>query len=187
VNGFDVFGRLCVTVPDRERQDRTEETERWAGHFAQLLPQALNDRFGVAPESSESWRGGVGSLTHAEPLAPLAAAPAAPSSSDDSLVFSLRAGDLGEIRFQLERSDAGVRVVIGADGRNAMTAAGAEQSALESALKAAGLRVQSVSVVPLSKFGTPLARGGGAPDARHVRHAHAGARSERTRRVKLIG
>jgi hypothetical protein len=126
-------------------------------------------------------------LTQAEPLAPLAPAPQASGSPDDSLVFSLRAGDLGEIRFQLDRSDGGVRVVIGADGRNAMTAAGAEQGALESALKAAGLRVQSVSVVPLSKFGTTLARGGSAPDGRHVRHAHAGTRAERTRRVKLIG
>jgi len=187
LNSVDVFERLCITVPQRETEDRAEETERWAAYFAQVLPQALNDRLGVAPESSESWQGGVGNLTPSEPLAPLLGEAESAGTSSDSLVFSLRAGDLGELQCRLERSEAGVRVLIGVDGRNALAAAGAEQGALESALRTAGLNVQSVSVVPLSKFGTTLARGGTAPDGRLVRHAPVGAREQRGRRVKLIG
>lgn len=187
MNGTDVVARLSVTVPDREREDRTEETERWAGYFAQLLPQALSNRVGRVEESSESWQGGVGSLTRPEPPAPAPGPAEASGNEGENLVFTLHAGDLGELRCELERSAAGVRVVIGVDGRNAMTAAGAEQSALESALRSAGLRVQSVAVVPLSKFGTALARGSGAQDGRFVRHAHTGTRLERGRRLKLIG
>ena len=187
MNTVDVLERLCITVPDRERADRTEETERWAAHFAQAIPAALSDRFGIAEQSSESWRGGVGNLTPPEPLTAPPAVAESSGTDSESLVFSLHAGDLGELKCLLDRSEGGMRVLIGVDGRNALTAAGAEQSALEAALRAAGLNVRSVAVVPLSKFGTALARGGGAPDGRFVRHAPAGARNERGRRVKLIG
>ena len=187
MNSIDVFERLCITVPQRASEDRTEETERWAAYFAQALPQALNDRLGLAPESSESWQGGVGRLTAPEPLAPLLGEAETPGASADSLVFRLNAGDLGELMCRLERSEAGVRVLIGVDGRNALTAAGAEQGALELALRSAGLNVQSVAVVPLSKFGTTFARGGSTPDGRPVRQAQVGAREQRGRRVKLIG
>lgn len=187
MTGFDYIARLSAVTLERETTARTEETERLAGLFAQALPQALQQALGLLAESSESWRGGVGSLTHDEPLAPLAAGAEASGTDGESMVFSLRAGDLGELKCQLERTDAGVRVIIGADGRNALTAASAERGALESALKAAGLTVRSVVVVPLSKFGTVLARGGGAENGRLVRHPHAGSREERNRRLKLIG
>jgi hypothetical protein len=186
VNSFDPFTRLGAATVERENQAATEETERLAALFAQALPQPLHE-FGLPAESSESWRGGVGSLTQADPLAPLAAEIAAAGESSDNLVFTLQAGDLGELKCQLERTDAGVRVLIGVDGRNALIAAGAEQSALESALLAAGLTVRSLVVVPLQKFGTCLAQRGEAPDGRLVRHAHTGQREQRSRRVKLIG
>jgi hypothetical protein len=186
VNGFDPVVRLSSGQIERETVQRTEETERLAALFAQALPQPLNDRFGLQEESSDSWRGGVGNLT--PETAPTAASVVAEASGapSDTLVFTMRAGDLGELKCMVDRSESGVRVVIGADGNNALLAAGAERGALEAALRAAGLAVESVAVVPLAKFGTALAREDGAPDGRHVRHAFTGSR-ERARRVKLIG
>ena len=109
--------------------------------------------------------------------------------SSETLMFSVRAGDLGELKCLVNRGENGVRVLIGVDGRSALTAAAAERGVLEAALRATGLTVQSVAVVPLAKFGTTLARGGEAPDGRPVRHAHTGPRgsSRMARRVKLIG
>ncbi|HTQ07613.1 MAG TPA: hypothetical protein VMI54_27340 [Polyangiaceae bacterium] len=189
MNGFDPVSRLSAGEIERETVQRTEETERLAALFAQAVPQPLRDRLGLpeqAPESSESWRGGVGNLTQETSPTPAAVVAEASGAPSDTLVFTLRAGDLGELKCMVDRSDSGVRVLIGADGRNALTAAGAERGALEAALRAAGLPVQSVAVVPLSKFGTSLARGERAQDGRHVRQAFTGSRG-RARRVKLIG
>ncbi len=189
MNQLNAIRLFSTAIETRELASRTEETERLAALFAQALPVALSDRLGIADESSESWQGGVGNLTPAEPLAPMCATPEAGETDTDSLVFSLRAGDLGELKCRVDRGENGVRVLIGMDGRNALAAAGAERAALESALRATGLTVQSVSVVPLDKFGTTLARGGGAPVGRPVRQVHAGPRgsSRAARRVKLIG
>jgi hypothetical protein len=187
---LDAWRALSTTVEDaREARERTEQTERLAGLFAQALPQALNYQLGVGEESSDSWQGGVGKLTPDEPLAPMCAETEGAPPSSDTLVFSLRAGDLGEVKFSVNRGENGVRVVIGMDGQNAVNAAGVERAALEAALRATGLTVQSVAVVPLAKFGTPLARRGEAPDARNVRQVHSGFRgsSRGNRRVKLIG
>ncbi len=189
MNGFDPVSRLSAGEIARETLERTEETERLAALFAQALPQPLRDRFGLpeqAPESSESWRGGVGKLTEAASPTPAAVVAEASGAPSDTLVFTLRAGDLGELKCMVDRSDSGVRVLIGAEGRNALVATGAELGVLEAALRSAGLPVQSVAVVPMAKFGTALARGERAPDGRHVRQAFTGSRG-RARRVKLIG
>ena len=160
-----------------------------AALFAQALPMAFSDRFGLADESPESWQGGVGTLTPKEPLPTVCATQEGGEPSADSLIFSLRAGDLGELKCRVQRGETGVVVLIGMDGQNALSAAGAERGALEAALRATGLTVESVSVVTLAKFGTTLARGGGAPTGRPVRQVHAGLRgsSRSARRVKLIG
>lgn len=189
MNHFDAMRLLGAPSEEREVAERTDETERLAAVFAQVLPQALSHRLGIAEESSESWQGGVGTLTPAEGLAPMCAESEGSEPSSDTLTFTVRAGDLGELKCLVNRGENGVRVLIGVDGRSALTAASAERGALEAALRATGLMVQSVSVVPLAKFGTPLARGGDAADARNVRQVHAGPRaaSRGTRRVKLIG
>lgn len=189
MNQFDALRLLGAAQDDRETTERTEQTERLAALFAQALPQALTDRWGVTERSSESWQGGVDNLTPAEPLAPMCATPEGGEPSSDTLVFTLRAGDLGELKCAVNRGEGGVRVVIGVDGRSALMAAGTERAALEAALRATGLSVQSVSVVPNAKFGTTLAERGRAPDGRPVRRVHAGPRgsSRSARRVKLIG
>lgn len=189
MNGFDPLARLSAGEIERETVQRTEETERLAALFAQAVPAPLKSALGLpeqAPESSESWRGGVGKLTHEPSPTPAAVVAEASGAPSDTLVFTLRAGDLGELKCMVDRSHSGVRVLIGAEDRNALVAAGAERGALEAALRAAGLPVETVAVVPLAKFGTALARGERAPDGRHVRRAFGGSRG-RGRRVKLIG
>jgi hypothetical protein len=183
VNGFDPLPRLAAVEIEREGLERTEETERLAARFAQELPTPLNDRFGITEESSDSWQRGVGNLT---PPTAAAVSTEASGTPSDTLVFTLRAGDLGVLKCMVDRTESGVRVLIGADGQNALTAAGAERGALEAALRSAGLEVNSVAVVPHARFGTALARGAGAHDGRDVRRAFTGSR-ERGRRVKLIG
>lgn len=189
MNQFDALRLLGAAQEDRETTERTEETERLAALFAQALPQALTDRLGITEASSESWQGGVGNLTPEAPLTPVGAAPEGGEPDSDTLVFTLRAGDLGELKCAVNRGEGGVRVIIGVDGRSALMAAGTERAALEAALRATGLSVQSVAVVPTAKFGTTLAERRGAPDGRPVRHVHAGPRgsSRSARRVKLIG
>jgi len=187
LNSFNPFVRLSAATVERETEAATEETERLAALFAQAVPQPLKYDLGLAEESSESWQGGVGNLTPLQQLAPMCAEAVASGGSLEDLVFSLNAGDLGVIKCRLERTEAGLRVTIGADGRNALAAPGAERNALESALRAAGLNVRSIAVVPLAKFGTVLARGGEARDGRPVRHAPPGSREQRSRRLKFIG
>jgi hypothetical protein len=186
VNGFDPVSRLAAADIAREDVERTEETEKLAALFAQAVPAPLRTDFGLTPESSDSWQQSVGNLTPS--TAPTAAAVSTEASGapSDTLVFTLRAGDLGVLKCMVDNTQTGVRVLIGADGRSALLAAGAERGALESALRAAGLPVSSVAVVPLAKFGTGLARGAGASDGREVRRAFTGSRA-RARRVKLIG
>jgi hypothetical protein len=186
VNGFDPVSRLAAAEIERESVERTEETEKLAGLFAQALPVPLQNHFGIGEASSDSWQRSVGNLTPPEPPTAAAVSTEASSAPSDTLVFTLRAGDLGVLKCMVDSTETGVRVLIGAESQNALTAAGAERGALEAALRTAGLPVSSVAVVPLSRFGTSLARGGGAPDGREVRRAFTGSR-ERARRVKLIG
>jgi hypothetical protein len=187
MNGFDAVSRLAAAEIERESVQRTEETEKLAALFAQALPASLHERFGIAEESSsDSWQRSVGHLTPPEPPTAAAVSTEASGAPSDTLVFTLRAGDLGVLKCLVDRTESGVRVLIGADGRNALTAAGAERGALEAALRAAGLPVSSVAVVPLARFGTALARGGGASSAPEARHAFTGSR-ERARRVKFYG
>jgi hypothetical protein len=188
MSGIDAFSRLGVYVERSARavEERADDPSRWAIALSQAVPPALTRRLGIAEESSESWQGGVGPLTQPE-------APPPPQTAkmpeEKGMLLAFDAGDLGQLKCWLEKTNDGMRVVVGVDGRNALMAAGAEKNALEAALKAAGLPVQSVSVVPLEKLGTVLADGERAPDGRVVRRVPAGSRdsSRPTRRVKWIG
>jgi hypothetical protein len=189
VKGFELAGTRSGAADDRENAERTREAERLAALFAQVLPAALSHTLGIGEESSESWQGSVGNLTPPPEMGPVYAAEEGAPPSSDTLVFTLRAGELGDLKCELNRGESGVRVTIGVEGRAALTAASAERAGLEAALRATGLIVQSVAIVPMAKLGTSLARGGGAPDARNGRQVHAGPRgsSRGNRRVKLIG
>lgn len=186
---FDPVLRLGTFVerPPAPSEPRADDPSRWAIALSQAVPGVLSHRFGIVEESSESWQGGVGGLT---PPGPQVAGEVGAGSETKGLMIRMDAGDLGELKCWLERGEGGMRVVLGVDGRNALTAASAERAALEASLRAAGLPVHSVSVVPLASFGTVLAQGPGerAPDGRQIRKPPAGAREEsRARRQKWIG
>ena len=189
---FNPLARLGTYVerPAQPAEPRTDDPTRWAIALAQAVPGVLSQRFGLVEEtkegSSESWQRGVGPLT---PPTPAQTAESGPSSAPKGLMIRMDAGDLGEVKCWLERGVDGMRVVLGVDGRNALTAAGAERATLEASLRAAGLPVKGVSVVPLAELGTVLAEGEGAPDGRELRRPFAGSRdaSRTTRRVKWIG
>jgi hypothetical protein len=105
------------------------------------------------------------------------------------MLLRVDAGDLGELSFWLERGPTGIRVLVGADGRNAHLAVAAERSALENNLRAAGLPVQSVALVSRAKFGTALAQR--APDSasqgRSAPESKPRPGSRHGRRLKLFG
>ncbi|HEX6272394.1 MAG TPA: hypothetical protein VFZ53_05120 [Polyangiaceae bacterium] len=163
---------------------RLDEAERWAAALTQAAFRAEPARVGVIGPS-ESWRGGVGQLTPPE------TAPSNETGGKDPKGVLLRvdAGDLGELSFWLERGPTGIRVVVGADGRNAHLAVAAERAALENSLRAAGLPVQSVAIVPRARFGTALAES--APDSASDGRNASSPREQRTsrqgRRLKLFG
>jgi len=175
--------------PKSSQEERLVEAERWAAALIGSLPNPAPARLGVAqaqaPAPSESWRRGVGPLTH--PEAP-AQAPEGEPSEPKGMLLRVNAGDLGQLSFWLERGPQGIRVLIGAGGHDARLALGSERSALEASLRAAGLPVQSVAVVPLPKLGTVLAQQERTPSGRTARSANAGSSETRAgRRLKLFG
>jgi hypothetical protein len=172
-------------APAESADGRLEEAERWALALAQTAFRPETRRLGISEEPSESWQGSVGDLTPPETT------PAGESGGEEPKGMLLRvdAGDLGELSFWLERGPTGIRVLVGADGRNAHLAVAAERSALENSLRAAGLPVQSVALVARAKFGTALAQrppdsasqGRSAPESK-PRHG-----SRHGRRLKFFG
>jgi len=164
---------------------RLDEAERWAAALTQAALRAAPPRLGTSAAPSESWRGGVGALTPSE----TAAAEEGGGNDPKGVLLRVDAGDLGELSFWLERGPTGIRVLVGVDGRNAHLAVATERAALENSLRAAGLPIQSVALVPRAKFGTALAES--APDsasqgrsAPAPRGRHA---SKPGRRLKLFG
>jgi hypothetical protein len=179
---------LDDSPPDAELPSgdaRLEEAERWAAALTQASVRIEPRRFGIGEAPSETWRGGVGNLTPQ----PTPAAVGSGGMAPKGVLLRVDAGDLGELSFWLERGPSGVRVLVGVDGRNAHLAVGTERAALENSLRAAGLPVQSVAIVPRARFGTALAES--APDSASQRRDAASPRGQRTsrqgRRLKLFG
>jgi hypothetical protein len=70
---------------------------------------------------------------------------------------SLSAGDLGEVDIVVDRSPAGLRILIGLTDPEANLAVAPELSALQRAIEANGTRVASLRAVARSRLGTVLA------------------------------
>lgn len=194
--GFDA-GLPGAAEPERETRGLREQAERWAATLTgALTPEPLPAPF--QPDIAEtaappvSWREGVEGLTQAAPPG----AESVPSGDGSRLLVTLDGGDLGELACALERTDSGLRVVIGVTGRQAAAAFGAERGALEAALRHVGLPLQSVEIVPRSEVGTVLAQGKEDKEGKEApagRQARLGARVSReprarsARRLKWIG
>jgi hypothetical protein len=75
------------------------------------------------------------------------------------LTLTVNAAALGDISVIIDRTNEGVRVVLGVSAQSAEGALVAEKTALMRALAAVGLNVHSVNVVRQAGLGTDLAQG----------------------------
>lgn len=179
---------------DRESRDLTERAERWLAAMSGVLaPPSPPPKLPALPEEAPrgpagappvSWQGGVGPLT---PGSLGAGDSNAGPELSERLVMKLDAGDLGELSFTIDRSADGMRVVIGADGRNAQAAVGAERETLLAALRAVGLPAQSVTVVAPERVGTVLAQSPKATTGDQPGGADPRDPRARSRRMKFTG
>jgi hypothetical protein len=181
---------------DRESRDLTERAERWLVAMsgvvappppAPKLPALPSEASRAAPAAASppvSWQGGVGVLT---PGSGVAGDGGVEPGLNEQLVMTLDAGDLGELSFALDRSSDGIRVIIGADGRNAQTALGAERETLLAALRSAGLPTHSVTVVSSERLGTVLAQASKASTEEKPGGAEPRDPRARSRRMKFTG
>jgi hypothetical protein len=180
---------------DREPAARGDEkaAEKWASTLAASVlaklpppPPPLQSDI-AAP--AVAWRSGDGSLTQCT-----AATPGGESATPDNsrIALSIDAADLGKLSVVVDRTSAGVRVLIGVEGDHAASAIDPQTAALARALSGLGLTVSSVSVVRRDALGTDLAqrtqKPASAADDSNQREANRARESrQRKRRINLIG
>jgi hypothetical protein len=181
--------------------------EEWAAALAQSVSAQIPPNWRPLSAPPEGWRTGDKPLT---PSAGEAAQPgvsesatAALAESGDAeqpgeggdgarLSLTVDAGDLGELSLVVDRTSAGVRVIIGVADAGAIAAVGPERAALERALTAAGLSIDSVKVVPQASAGillapTPKARMARTNEPRENADEASSNRKRTQRKLSLIG
>ncbi len=149
---------LSSRAREEEIRATKEQVERWAQAFVPHVgaPKA-------APQPPGDWRGSDGAMTPrtAQPAvtnnSTALGAEANSDGSSERLVVSVQAGDLGELSLVLDRSEQGVRVVIGVQNGAAAGLLVPEREALVRHLLGAGVTLQSVQIVNQSEVGTVLA------------------------------
>jgi hypothetical protein len=140
-----------------EQRSTKKQAERWA---RALLPHVSTQL--PPPVPPEGWRTSDGGLTPKVPVAdaPLGLAADLGGEGDQApgrIVVSVKSSDLGELSLVLDRSEAGLRVVIGIEDSASQNAMQPERDALVRQLQLSGLRVDSVQIVKQSEVGTLLA------------------------------
>jgi hypothetical protein len=146
------------------------ELDKWAATLASTLAQQLPPPPALGPPgTTEAWRQSVGALTPGSDAtlsgrnaAQARAATGALDGADgapnaERVHLSTHLADLGEVSVMVDRSAAGVRVVIGVEDAKAATLIDPERLRLQGALLAAGVGVDSIRVVQLERRGTLLA------------------------------
>jgi hypothetical protein len=188
-----------INEPKTQRVPQSE-LDKWAATLASTLAQQLPPPPALgAPNPTEPWRQSVGALTpgSSETLtgqnaAHTQAATGSASSADgapnpERVHLSTHVPDLGEVSVMVDRSAAGVRVVIGVEDAQAATLIDPERLRLQGALVAAGVGVDSIRIVQLDRRGTLLASSKGnvsrTPD--HHSDSQDQERSKRSRGRKL--
>jgi hypothetical protein len=187
-------------LESRARETERERVEENAERFAQvLLPHVGPHRpAGIAPLPG-GWRASDEVLTRKSPEACAAVAPA-PTETDgsaptaDRVVLSVNTADLGELSLVLDRTPAGVRVVIGVDDARSAEVMRPEREALLARLANNGVRVTSVQIVGRRELGTVLAQARGNDGSRDATpeetvgsHDPTAFRRRGSRKLDLIG
>lgn len=155
-----------------------EERRAWAVAMtlradSQGLPLLRDAGPQAAPQTPEAWRRGDVSLTEALDEAvttqiargPLSGARSA-SGVVARLATSVDVGSLGKVSFSVDRSDAGVRVVMEVENEHAAQAVEAERLNLLRTLRAAGLTVLAFRVLIRDATGITLAQSSTKSNAR---------------------
>jgi hypothetical protein len=159
---------------ERQRQNSPELLDAWARQLAAMIghvPSVVDER----PTPTLTAAG----TPRTAPSAASTAARAAQASNDpqnsdatgdNRLTLTVNTEALGEISVIIDRTDGGVRVVLGVNASAAESALSPEKAALMKALTTVGLNVHSVNVVRQVGLGTVLAEGTlgefGSPDAK---------------------
>jgi hypothetical protein len=114
------------------------------------------------------------------------------ATGDNRLTLNVCTPELGDVAIIIDRTEGGVRVVLGVGGQQAAAALDPQKLALIQSLKRVGLDVDSVSVVQQSRLGTVLAPAAGTRESSGPSpHGDPGSATSRTRkshkRFSLIG
>lgn len=186
---------LELETAERENSGHGDEqaAQKWASLlaasvFAQLPPAPPPLAAPPEAETAGGWRSGDGSLTQVRAHAP--AATETGSDSANRILLSVDGADLGELSVLVDRTNQGVRVLIGVEGGHAKSAIDPQTAALARALASVGVTVSSVTVVRREALGTDLAQRSQKPAAQaddsSEKHGAHGAK-QRKRRINLIG
>lgn len=143
-----------------------------------LAPQAVSP-LGAAEESTAAWRPSDVSMTEmSDEVARAGGRPAAPTSEPalavaTRLETAVNTGALGKVSFIVDRSNAGLSIVVEVGSDAAAAAVDAERMTLLRTLRIAGLTVLSFRVLLRSGSGTGLAHRAGGTHAKGVSPARA--------------
>lgn len=208
VNTSTRFGVYIEPRRDQaeEERARTEQCEQWAHLLAQSVVTQIPVNWASEAPSPTAWRTSDSALTP-EATAPrvgegkTAAANAKASGASETagsggdgarLALSVDAGELGELSLVVDRTKLGIRVTIGVADAAALNAVGPERAALERALAATGLSIDSVRVVAQNSGGTVLAPSQRARTSDPAQRGEQNSQPENSRRrnarkLNLIG
>jgi hypothetical protein len=130
-----------------------------------VAPSVKQNGCGAANAASDGcsaakiWRAGDGPMTAAT-RASAGGQAGEGRAPPERIVTDLETGELGRLRVVVDRSDAGIRVVLAVSDPVALTACEAQREAMARALQAAGVMVSSVSIARLVHNGIGLAPSG---------------------------
>jgi hypothetical protein len=198
---------LVEHARELEERKTEEQAERWA--------QALTTHVAAQwplPVMPDAWRASDSAVTLAGAQTPAPAGnPAGPSSSaaassgnavgssgnasndDGRVILHVKTADLGELSLVLDRTQAGVRVVIGVENSVALGEMLPEREALSRQLASSGVNVESIQIVRQSAVGTVLApqrnvaRAALSATPEEPREEEQKARRRGSRKLNLVG
>ena len=204
--------RLGVYIEPRREQSeeeraRTEQSEQWAHLLAHSVVKQIPLNWASEPASPNAWRTSDSALTLEPPLQRGGEGKSAGAASTQTsgagetggsggdgarLALSVDAGELGQLSLVVDRTKLGIRVTIGVADAAALNAVGPERAALERALAATGLSIESVRVVAQNTGGTVLApvqraRSSDATQRGEHKSEPENSRKRNARKLNLIG
>jgi hypothetical protein len=208
VNTSSRFGLYIEPRRDQSEEERarTEQCEQWAHLLARSVVTQIPVNWAGEAGSPNAWRTSDSALTLETPATKAGEGKTAGAASVASgagetggaggdgarLALSVDAGDLGELSLVVDRTKLGIRVTIGVADAAALNAVGPERAALERALAATGLSIESVRVVAQNGGGTVLAPSQRARSSDPAQRGEQNSQSENSRRrnarkLNLIG